>query len=232
MTLRKLFLPMMAAVGLLAGMTACNSGDDPGNMSPTYANIVTLKNINGQSMTVDYMPGQFKDIVTLTCQAIDTTGVVTIGGRFLIAYQLPEGMEVNQSGAVTLLAYQKVVNGSPKLVDMTEYATWGNTIAQVNDMSMSNTYLNVGVQIPSSSLGQSIQLLVGKNTLTTETAEMYVYVQSPSSDMTYATVRYASFDLAAFKYQNPNVKKITVHSPNQSITTTYGLYPGVVPSDN
>lgn len=225
MTLRKLFLPIMAAVGLLTGMTACNTGDDPGDMSPTYANIVTLKNINGQSMTVDYMPGQFKEMVTLTCQAVDTTGVVTIGGRFLIAYQLSEGMEVNQSGPVTILAYQKVLNGTAKVVDMSEYATWGNTIAQVNDMSMSNTYLNVGVQMPTSTLGQSIQLLADRNTLQSETADLYLYVQTPSSDMNYTAVRYASFDLAALKYQYPNVRKITVHSPNQSITTTYGLYP-------
>ena len=215
----------MAAVGLLTGMTACNSGDDPGDMSPTYANIVTLMNINGQMMTVEYMPGQFKDIVTLTCQAIDTTGVVNIGGRFLIAYQLPEGMEVNQSGHVNILAYQKVLNGTAKIVDMNDYATWGNTVAQVNDMSMSNTYLNVGVQMPATGLGQSIQLLVDKNSLTTENAELYLYVQTPSSDLGYTAVRYASFDIAMLRYQYPNVKKITVHSPNQSITTPYDLYP-------
>lgn len=230
MTLRKIFIPIVAALAMLVGTTACNSDSDEGTQVPTYVNIVTLKDYTSTGMIMEYQAGQFSPVVTLTCDQKADTGVVKLGQRFLILYNLPIGMEDGQSGPINLMAYQKILNGKPNVVDMEKYQNWNNTPAQITELFMTGNYLNVSAMMPTSANMDNFKLLADSASMENETAELYLYIPTNSFDMGFTANRIGTFNLTEMMAKYRNVRRINIHSPNKYETSIIDLYKEINPT--
>ncbi len=234
MTLRKIFIPIVATIAVMLGFTACNSSDEPTAGSTIYTNIVTLVERSSTGTVMSYQTGQYTPVITLTASQQVDTSIVMPGKRFLIAYQLAPGTVADQSGFVTLLAAQKILNDTIQFKPINSIPNWDNTISRVQQAFISGNFLNLGATVPMSTPIVDAVIIADEATLATETAELYVYFAPVNTIDSYTVARYSTYDLKPMMNKYPRVRKFNLHCPGDGRTFEFSLTPNVgpIPTNN
>jgi len=201
---------LAALIMPLIALTGCN--DDNDKTTPTtdlFSVFATLDSTNDNGSVFTTCEKDDSPLVTLTSNKKFDTKNVTVGNRYLISYT--NGTQnAYKSGAIELYAIQQVANGKVQTSTAAEIQRLSSDPIAVKYIERTGTYINLQCSAPINTQAKVFNLYADKESLDTESAELYLCFESDNSNAMADKQFFGSFDIATI-LNNPDYKQITIH---------------------
>ncbi|MDE6300921.1 MAG: hypothetical protein K2M19_04325 [Muribaculaceae bacterium] len=194
--IRTRLIPALLSAVLITSLGACSSLTDKNEPLPSLFSVfATLESHSktGAVFTVQSAPDA--EPVTLTTNADLQAEGLEAGKRYIIIYANGDANDPYIPGAIDLKNVLKVANGNVQIATKQEIMALQGVEYSVVSMFRTGTYINVQLDIPSTSTPEVFNIYADRATLGNPLPDLYLIYQVNSTGLSHTTA-FGSFNIA------------------------------------